>query len=395
MQDRKKSAGSSYRPKKRGFYGNQNTSDSNIQSTSAAAKKLKEADPELDVTVHPSHAYMIIHWALFLTLQNKILCKDCGKDLEFGKSDQKGLGFQLDVICDCEKKLSIPSSPRIGRGYEINRRIVYVMRIVGLGFYGLLNFCGLMDISVSAFSSSGFYKCVDHIHIASKAVTEIVFKKAAKEEQEKNKEKGLPEDKLSVSGDGSWPKRGFTALLGLVSLIGKYTNKVIDVIVKSKICQACSKFAKKHPEDTPEFDAWFTEHCENNACERDHDGSAGLIEVEGVQDMFLRSKEQYGVMYEFYIGDGDSKTFKQLEELKPYGDELQVKKKACVLHVGKTIYRRGKNAKKNLAKVKKALRDQEKKKELLQSAEGKKRSPEKTLIKEEIRATGNKNGKIN
>lgn len=183
-------------------------------------------------------------------------------------------------------------------------------------------------ISATALSLNGYYKILQHIYIALKAVTKTVFEKAAQEEQEMNKERGLPEDKLIVSGDGSWPKRGFTALLGIVSLIGKYTNKVIDVVVKSKICQACTNYSKKFPEDTPEFDAWFIEHCEAGNCTRDHDGSAGLIEVEGVQEMFLRSVEKYGVMYEYYIGDGDCKTFKGLEDLQPYGEALKVKKKS-------------------------------------------------------------------
>lgn len=207
--------------------------------------------------------------------------------------------------------------------------------MLGVGFYGFLNFCGLMDISSSALSVHGYYDCISHIYIATKAVVDQVFKKAAKEEQALNVEKGFPEDRLSVSGDGSWPKRGFQALLGLVSLIGKYSNKVIDVVVKSKICQACTNYAKKFPEDTPEFDAWFTEHCEKGECNRDHDGSAGLIEVEGVEEMFCSSEELFNVKYEFYIGDSDSKTFKNLEKIKPYGDRLKVKKKACVLHVGK------------------------------------------------------------
>ena len=77
-----------------------------------------------------------------------------------------------------------------------------------------------MDISISAFSAAGYYSCANHIYTAISAVVDTVFKNAAQEEQQENREKRLPEDKIIVSGDGSWPKRGFTALLGLVSLIG-------------------------------------------------------------------------------------------------------------------------------------------------------------------------------
>ncbi|KAG5870767.1 hypothetical protein JTB14_020571 [Gonioctena quinquepunctata] len=331
--DKKRKSGVPHRSGRRSFLGNQHTSNDDTEQTSVAAKKLKNADPQLEVKIHPLLTYVIVQWSVFATLQQRVVCAKCNKKVEFAKSVEKGLGFELQIICDCEESEPIPSSPKIKNGYEINR-IVYAMRLLGVGFYGLLNFCGLMDISATALSITGYYKCIEQVYIALKALT--------------------------VSGDGSWPKRGFTALLGIVSLIGKYTNKVIDVIVKSKICQACDNYSKKFPENTPEFDAWFTEHCEAGNCTRDHDGSAGLIEVEGVEDMFRRSVEQYGVMYEYYIGDGDSKTFKRLEESEPYGEAVKIKKKACVLHVGKSIYRRGKEAKKNHAKIKKALEAQKK-----------------------------------
>ena len=228
-----------------------------------------------------------------------------------------------------------------------------------VGFNGLLNFCGLMDISSSAFSAVGYYSCVNYIYMALSAVVETVFKKPAQKEQQENREKGLPEDKITVSGDGSWPKRGFTALLGLVILIGKFSNKIIDVIVKCKICQACNTC--KISRDTPQFDAWYTEHCENGECTADHTGSAGLMEVEGVKEMFSRSIEKYNLMYEHYIGDGDTKTFKQLVGSKPYGDDVIVKKKECVLHVKKRLYKCGKEAKKQLTQIKKAKKSAEEK----------------------------------
>jgi len=365
MSDKKQKKSASYRPKKRKFQGNRFTGDDDIEKTSTASKKIKSGDPDFSVTVHPTAAYVLVHWTLFIALEQSVSCKTCKKNVEFGVSNSKGLGFQLEVMCECKQRKSIPSSPKIKNGYEINRRIIYVMRLLGVGFTGLLNFCGLMDISLCAFSANGYYKCLQHIYAACEAVSTLVFKKAAQEEQEKNQENGHPANKLTVSGDGSWPKRGFTALLGIVSLIGKYSNKILDAIVKSKICHACNQYAKKFPENSPEFEAWFTEHCEKGECKRDHDGSAGLIESEGVQEMFSRSKKLHNVMYEYYIGDGDSKTFKHLQDLKPYGDEVEVKKKACVLHVGKAVYRRGKEAKKRMAQEKraqkKALQAQEEK----------------------------------
>lgn len=36
---------------------------------------------------------------------------------------------------------------------------------------------------------------------------------------------------LIVSGDGTWRKRGFMSLQGVVSLIGLHSGKVLDVII--------------------------------------------------------------------------------------------------------------------------------------------------------------------
>ncbi|KAG5865616.1 hypothetical protein JTB14_025789 [Gonioctena quinquepunctata] len=75
--------------------------------------------------------------------------------------------------------------------------------------------------------------------------------------------------------------------------------------------------------------------------------------------MFRRSVEQYGVMYEYHIGDGDSKTSKRLEESEPYGKAVKIKKKVCVLHVGR-VKDVVKAKKKKHAKIKKALEAQKK-----------------------------------
>lgn len=54
----------------------------------------------------------------------------------------------------------------------------------------------------------------------------------------------------------------------------------------------------------------------------------------------------HGVKYEFYIGDGDTKTFKSIENLQPYEDVI-VKKKECVGHVQKRMGSRLRAVKKN------------------------------------------------
>lgn len=63
--------------------------------------------------------------------------------------------------------------------------------------------------------------------------------------------------------------------------------------------------------------------------------------------MFQRSETEYGVKYGINdIGDCDTKTFKCLINSAPYGKDFIVKKKECILHVKKRMFRRAKEVKK-------------------------------------------------
>jgi len=57
-----------------------------------------------------------------------------------------------------------------------------------------------------------------------------------------------------------------------------------------------------------------------------------------VIEMFQRSVEWFNVKYRKYIGDGDSKTFKNLLDADPYSGNPVVQKKECVLHVKKRMF---------------------------------------------------------
>jgi len=68
-------------------------------------------------------------------------------------------------------------------------------------------------------------------------VFNLILTKAINEKKNLNENAGKSPTELLVSGDGSWFKRSFTYLLVIV---GKYSSKIINVIVKSNI-QGVSK----------------------------------------------------------------------------------------------------------------------------------------------------------
>ena len=174
----------------------------------------------------------------------------------------------------------------IKNAYEINRRLVFTLRILGIGGEGLNKFCGFMDIG-NGIGNEGCQSCVNHIHVAASEVSETVFKRAIDEEQKLNAMHGNREDHLTVSGDGTWKKRGWSSLFGVSTLIGQYSKKAVDAIVKSSFCQACIYHKNQEDNDIDEFDAWYEGHEEN--CSSNHAGSAGKMEIDAVTEMFERS----------------------------------------------------------------------------------------------------------
>ncbi|CAD7089200.1 unnamed protein product [Hermetia illucens] len=362
---------------KRKFHGNRYTAEKDVTCVSKSAEKLKNEE-DIEVAIDESSTYALLSFTLvFSALESVLICKACKSDIKFLKKSQVGLGFNLCIKCKCNEFTTINSCPKVRNAFEVNRHLTFVMRLLGVGLSGINIFCAMMDLG-PGLSKSGYYSILDTIHIAVKSVAKVLFRKAAQEEKKANEQEGNIADEVTVSGDGSWAKRGFTSLLGIVSLIGKYSNKVIDVMVKSKVCKACEKWVGKENKD--EYLEWYEDH--QTECTANHEGSSGKMEVDGVIEMFRRSVEELGVKYKKYIGDGDSKTYKNLLEANIYNNDPKVEKNECVLHVKRRMYRRVKEAKKTLTQLQKA-------KKKIEAAEEKSKKTKKNY-KEEKEVTAKK-----
>ncbi|XP_074111956.1 uncharacterized protein LOC141535751 [Cotesia typhae] len=323
----------SAKPRKRKFHGNQhcNNDEENTEPQSTSAKKLSTADED-DVHYSALRGYRLIEFfTVFTALSDILICRDCKLPVKFEESGNRGLGFKIVVICKCGLR-NIFSGPLINNGYEVNRRIVFVMRLLGVAREGINLFCNMMDIC-NGLSESTYNAIVLLLHTTTQSLFKASCVKAVDEEKSENEKHERPILNLKVSGDGTWKKRGFKSMYGVTTLIGYYSGKVIDLVVKSSFCAACARW--KNKTDTEEYRQWFEEHEPN--CQENHKGSSGAIEVEAVKEMFSRSEELFGVKYGNYIGDGDSKTFKGILDLNPYGDEFQVVKSECIGHVQKRM----------------------------------------------------------
>ncbi|KYN10832.1 hypothetical protein ALC57_17032 [Trachymyrmex cornetzi] len=213
------------------------------------------------------------------------------------------------------------------------------MHLLGIGLNGIIKFCAFMDLRPTY--QSCYDSIVNNILIATEAIRTKCITKAGEDEKIMSIEKEQMNG-ITVSGDGSWRKRGFSSLYGLVTLIEWSTGKVVDILVKSKYCKACEFWTKK--KDTAEYEEWATSHLEQ--CQANHEESAGKMEVDAVVEMFSRSENLHNVKYVYYIGDDDSKTFKGIIDAEPYKD-VTICKKECIDHVQKRMGTRLRNLKKN------------------------------------------------
>lgn len=356
---------------KRKFVSNQHTlkakdveETANLETliTGASCAKIRRAD-DFSVPVDPLIQYVIVSWAcVFGRLSEFVECKSCKSEIQFERTNTQGLGFQLCLSCNCPITKKIYSCPtqlnetKNHRSYEINRKIVFVMRLLGVGIHGINLFCGMMDLC-AGLSNHIYYNTIKILSTACQTVFQKTITKAVDEEEEKNAADGKIERNLTVSGDGTWAKRGYKSLLGVITLIGKQTGKIVDLIVKCSYCKSCSVMKKKL--NKADFERWYEDHAED--CEANHTGSAGKMEVDGVIEMFRRSLDLHDVRYGEYIGDGDSKTFTHLVENQPYGERYIIHKLECILHVGKRMYKRLKDLKKKITLAKKLQADANKK----------------------------------
>ena len=314
-----------------------NDSADTVTTKSASSKKIN-LNTSGSVPEDTEKHYRIVDFVqVFSSVSSVVKCAECDGKVEFKCCQKEGLGFSIQVKCSNCNPRYIPSSQKIGHRYEINTRFAFTMRTLGVGLAGCNKFCGLMDLAINFLTKMSYLNTMSTIQTSVKVTAENFLLAAAQEEIKMTKE-NLKSDNLTVSGDGTWQKQGFSSLYGVTSLIGNESGKVIDFYVSSSHCQQCKVWEKKL--NSAEFQEWYEEHVNNGECQANHDGPSGNMEVAAVIEMFSRSDEKYGAKIGNYVGDGDSKTYGNLVQAEPYGEDFIINKKECVGHVQKRMGKR-------------------------------------------------------
>ena len=130
---------------------------------------------------------------------------------------------------------------------------------------------------------------------------------------------------ISVSMDGTWQKRGFSSLNGVVVAVSTSNFKVLDVDHVGKLYSLFIQrgFSKNNKGRVRQM--------EGHSCNKlqRHANYEGSMEVAVAVRIFQRTIEKHGARYVNYYGYGDSKSFHEVKSVYP---EITVEKCECIGH---------------------------------------------------------------
>ena len=144
------------------------------------------------------------------------------------------------------------TDPYQKRDLDTNTKSVLAMSAIGKGRAGLETFCGMMGMLPLVFQRA-YTTQNQKLFVASGEEREASFADAAE------LRKDVPEDQvldITVTCDGTWARRGFQSLYGIVVVASWKTGKVLDVEVLSKHCQDCSGYYRMDTSSDKFLDWW-------------------------------------------------------------------------------------------------------------------------------------------
>ena len=123
----------------------------------------------------------------------------------------------------------------------------------------------------------------------------------------------LPDDKATVSCDGTWQRRGFASKNGVATVLSVNPAgpaKVVDVRVASNRCDACSKAKSRGSRRGLRATSQPAPRTTRAALAR-------WSRPDGTLTIFRRCEDRHQLRYRGYLGDGDSKSFATVSKAAP------------------------------------------------------------------------------
>ena len=319
------------------FSGNDETTLSSNYSSTASFRKIQDiqgvscSTPKTE-SRQPITGYRFMDMDILANIMSSFLCPACCNHtllLKENFSEKMGLASSLEVACECGFSKKFYTSKLSGRGYEVNRRVIYAMRSCGQGYAGIQKFTMLMNMP-KPMTANNYDKMTNNIRNAAQLVAQETMQEAANEVRNKSEGSGQAVVNTGISCDGTWQKRGYSSLNGVTTVISMENGKVLDMEPMVRTCKAC-KLKENLKVDAPdEYANWRASH----ECPVDYFGSAPNMENVAAKRIFGRSIERNNLRYVDFYGDGDSKGYSAVQHIYP---GITMKKFECIGHVQKRV----------------------------------------------------------
>ena len=302
-----------------------------------------EISPNTTATPDMSHHYILLDSRILQNILSVIgscpLCKCNNITFSNNVSKKKGLADCIEIACgstNCDYTFNTYSSNRVSKPnqpgpdpFDVNVRSLIAFREIGRGYTAMETFFGYMNcvppMSYPAFREMNMVVGNVYSDVASESMLRGVCELRGDKDDEETCD-------ITVSCDGTWQRRGYSSLNGVLSIISDDTGKVIDYEVMSKKCAQCTSWVSR--KGTEEYNEFMATH--ESQCLINHQGSAGTMESKGVVVCFKRSVDKYNVRYTQYLGDGDTKSYHEVDKEDPYNGTPIVKLE-CIGHIQKRV----------------------------------------------------------
>ncbi|GBN83517.1 hypothetical protein AVEN_266038-1 [Araneus ventricosus] len=308
----KRNRKSGRRPKKCRFRGNQHIkkdmkSKAEANPNKSASFKKLSVNESSQLPTNDSERFRFIDISIFKDFEKSLCCSTCFGTINIIETANYGFSSSFKIACQsCNIEKTWRNSKMVGIKKNvptINRRAVFAMRMIGKGAKSLQKFSSYMALPAPV-SQKSYDKINDKIPRATTVVANSCMKKAAEEELLTGS------SDIMVSGDGTWKTRGHSSLVGVCTVIGAESEKVIDIDVMSSYRS-------------------FKKNC-----------------IQTNQNPVISNGSR------IMLSDGDASTFKDVCEDKPYGINTTIEKVECVGHVQKRMGTRLRKLKKRHEKEK-------------------------------------------
>ena len=256
----------------------------NVPETSTETTKTASSSKIVDIEVDNSPAitsatkastsssadtpsgYRMIDVSILANIFHLVCCPGCKDDKSLRLSDinseKKGLARLMQIKCSsCLYTKTFFTSKQIGASkkggrnpFDINIRSVYACRQIGAGHEHLKKMCAYLNMP-SPMLYTNYTKISNKLKVAAKEVAETSMAAAASD----LRGDGETAD-VGVSVDGTWQRKGYVSMNGVITAISVDTGKVLDTAILSKNCKACTSMESKRLDEPEAYQTLYEKH---------------------------------------------------------------------------------------------------------------------------------------